>query len=67
MLQCTPPGTTIENKIKKIGISEAAPVAQAGHPSYSGGRDHEDHGSKPAQANGSRDLTQKELVDWLKV
>jgi hypothetical protein len=25
------------------------------HPSYSGGRDQEDHGSKPARANGSRD------------
>jgi hypothetical protein len=26
-----------------------APVAHAGDPSYSGGRDQEDHGSKPAQ------------------
>jgi hypothetical protein len=28
-------------------------VAQACNPSYSGGRDHEDYGLKPAQANSS--------------
>jgi hypothetical protein len=31
------------------------PVAHFCNPSYSGGRDQEDHGSKPAQANSSRD------------
>jgi hypothetical protein len=35
-------------------------VAHACNPSYSGGRDQEDHSSKPAQAP-----TQKGLVEWL--
>jgi hypothetical protein len=30
-----------------------AQVAHACNPSYSGGSDQEDHGSKPAQANSS--------------
>jgi hypothetical protein len=34
-------------------------VAHACNPSYSGGRDKEDHGSKPAQANSSRDPISK--------
>jgi hypothetical protein len=40
--------------------------------SYSGGKDQEDHGSKPAQANSSRDPSLKKshhkkgLVEWLK-
>jgi hypothetical protein len=46
------------------------------NPSYSGGRDQEDYGSKPAWGNSSRDppylekesITKKEvLVKWLKV
>jgi hypothetical protein len=46
------------------------------NPSYSEGRDQEDRGSKPAQANSSRDPiskkrkkkpSQKGLVEWLKV
>jgi hypothetical protein len=36
-----------------------APVAHACNPSYSGGRDQEDHGLKPVQANSSRDLILK--------
>jgi hypothetical protein len=32
-----------------------APVAHTGNPSYSGGRDQEDRGSKPAGANSSQD------------
>jgi hypothetical protein len=55
-----------------------APVAHACNPSYSGGRDQEDLGSKLAQANSSRDpilkkpylektLHKKGLVEWLKV
>jgi hypothetical protein len=44
------------------------PVAHACNPSYSGGRDQEDLGFKPAWANSSRKyLTQKGLVEWLKV
>jgi hypothetical protein len=43
------------------------------NPSYSGGRDHEDRGSKPALANSSQDPISKTpitiigLVEWLKV
>jgi hypothetical protein len=49
------------------------PVTHACNPSYSGGRDQEDHGSKPAWANSLRDphlektFTYKVLVEWLKV
>jgi hypothetical protein len=49
------------------------PVAHAYNPSYSGGRDQEDQGSKPAQANSSmrpylkKNPSQKRLVGWLKV
>jgi hypothetical protein len=39
-------------------MSSWAPVAHAYNPSYRGGRDQEDQGSKPAQANRSRDLSQ---------
>jgi hypothetical protein len=47
-------------------------VAHACNPSYSGGRDQEDRGSKPAQENSSRDylettLHKKGIVGWLKV
>jgi hypothetical protein len=47
-------------------------VAHTCNPSYSGGRDQEDHGSKPAQANNLGDPilkipnTIKELKEWLK-
>jgi hypothetical protein len=47
-------------------------VTQACNPSYSGGRDQEDHSSKPAQANGSWDpiskkpFTKKRLVECIK-
>jgi hypothetical protein len=34
-------------------------VAHTYHPSYSGGRDKEDHGSKPAWANRSQDPISK--------
>jgi hypothetical protein len=36
----------------KTKIGQAV-VDHACNPSYSGGRDQEDHGSKPAQANSS--------------
>jgi hypothetical protein len=48
-------------------------VANAYNPSNSGGRDQEDHGSKLAKENSSRDpisktpITKKGLVEWLKV
>jgi hypothetical protein len=48
-------------------------VAHACSPSYSGGRDQKDGGSKLAQANSSQVpisknlITEKELVEWLKV
>jgi hypothetical protein len=49
------------------------PVAHACNPRYSGGRDREDCGLKPAQANSSvrpyheNTLHKKGLVEWLKV
>jgi hypothetical protein len=49
------------------------PVAHACHPSYSRGRDQEDHSSKPAQANSSErpyleePFTKIGLVEWPKV
>jgi hypothetical protein len=49
------------------------PVAHACNPTYSGGRDQEDHGLKPAQANSLQDpilkkpFTKTGLVEWLKV
>jgi hypothetical protein len=52
---------------------QPAPVAHACNPSYSGGRDQEDYGSKPAQANSSvrpyleKSFTKVGLVEWLKV
>jgi hypothetical protein len=47
-------------------------VAHACNPSYSGGRDQEDHGSKPAGQTVRETLSQKKptgkgLVEWLKV
>jgi hypothetical protein len=48
-------------------------VAHAYNPSYSGGRDQEDHDSKPAQSNSARDpiskkpITKIGLMEWLKV
>jgi hypothetical protein len=48
-------------------------VAHACNPNYSGGRDQEDHGLKPAQANILGDSISKKthhkkgLVEWLKV
>jgi hypothetical protein len=55
-------------------LGAALPVAHTYYPSYSGGRDQEDQGSKPAWANSSRDLvskkkkknTKKRLVEWRK-
>jgi hypothetical protein len=49
-------------------------MADAYSPSYSRGRDQEDHGTKSAQANNSQDPiskkkkkkgTKKELAEWL--
>jgi hypothetical protein len=37
-------------------------VAHTCNPSYSGGRNQEDHGLKPAQANSSRDPISKILI-----
>jgi hypothetical protein len=63
---------------KNQTISQA-PGAHAYNPSYSGGRNQEDHDLKPAQANSSQDPISKKkkkkkkhtkkigLVEWLKV
>jgi hypothetical protein len=37
------------------------PVAHAYYPSYSGGRDQEDQGLKPAQGTSSRDPISKKI------
>jgi hypothetical protein len=37
-------------------------MARACNPYYSGGRDQEDRGSKPAQANSSRDPISKKTI-----
>jgi hypothetical protein len=46
----------------KLGAS-----AHACNPSYSGGKNQEDYGSKPAQTNSSQDpiskITQQKMVD----
>jgi hypothetical protein len=58
-----------------LGVTESRvlPVAHICNPSYSGDRDQEDCGSKPAQANSSKRFYlektyhKKGLVEWLKV
>jgi hypothetical protein len=43
-------------------------VTHTCNPSYSGGRDQEDHGSKPAlNPISKKPITKMELVEWLKV
>jgi hypothetical protein len=47
-------------------------VTHTCNPGYSGGREKEDHGLRPAMANSSRDpilkkLHKKGLVEWFKV
>jgi hypothetical protein len=49
----------VQKLILKIMCKGWALVAHAYNPSYSGGRDQKDLGSKPAQANSSRDPTLK--------
>jgi hypothetical protein len=44
--------TMLGTELRKAHFSQA-PVAHACNPSYSGGRDQEDRGWKPAQANSS--------------
>jgi hypothetical protein len=63
----------VQYLIEIIAISHT-PVAYTCNLSYSGGRDQEDHNSKPAAVNSSQDpisknpVTKKiELVEWLKV
>jgi hypothetical protein len=70
---------TIEHSLGLCGKRSKAgqvPVAHACNPRDSGGRDQEDRGSKPAQANSSQDpilktpitkKNKKRLVEWLKV
>jgi hypothetical protein len=44
--------TEMHKNEKNLRISQIS-VAHACKPSYSGGRDQEDHGLKPAQANSA--------------
>jgi hypothetical protein len=48
----------IESELSKINTSQA-PVVHAYNPSYSGGRDQEDRGSKPPKANSSQQSISK--------
>jgi hypothetical protein len=45
-----------------IRILSWALVTHTCNPSYSGGRDQKDHGSKAGQANSSRDPILKKLI-----
>jgi hypothetical protein len=45
---------------------ESALVARTCNPGYSGGRDQEDHSSRPAKKK-RKPITKKGLVEWLKV
>jgi hypothetical protein len=40
-------------------MTKRGPVAHSCNPSYSGGRDQEDHSSNPARANGLQDPISK--------
>jgi hypothetical protein len=68
---CDPQELTF--KLKKGKISQVL-MGHTCNSSYSGGRDQEDHGSKPAGANSAQDPISKkknhhkqEMVEWLKV
>jgi hypothetical protein len=49
----------METSIKKTFFYSRAPVAHACNPSYSRGRDQEDHSSKPAQVKSSQEPISK--------
>jgi hypothetical protein len=71
--------TELGTPMLKYQEENQAPMAHAYNPSYSGGRDQEDHSSKPAQTNGLETLFQKKTHhkkkkkkkkrpgEWLKV
>jgi hypothetical protein len=50
--------TSISTTLSNIDVNWVQ-VAHTCNPSYSGGRDKEDHSPKPDQANSSRDLISK--------
>jgi hypothetical protein len=61
----------IMSALKMFEVLSQALVAHTCNPSYSGGRDQEDQGSKPVQANNLRPYLEKThhkkgLVEWLK-
>jgi hypothetical protein len=68
-------GLKIIAKVENYKNKIMAAMAHAYNPSYSGGRDQEDRGSKSAQANSSWDPISKKkkthhkkgLAEWLKV
>jgi hypothetical protein len=70
----SPAHTAPPHKKKKKKKKEASLWLNTCNPSYSVGRDQEDHGSKPARANSffetlsRKNSSQKKgLVEWLKV
>jgi hypothetical protein len=68
-----PTSQCLQSVTYTIILSSWVPMAHACNPSYSGGRDQEDYGSKPAWATRSQDpilkkpITKKGLMEWLKV
>jgi hypothetical protein len=56
------------HQFSKFNVSWVS-VAYTCNPSYSGGRNQKDHGSKPVWARPYliKTLHKKELVEWLKV
>jgi hypothetical protein len=60
----------MQSKLILKDRSIQAPVAHTYNPSYLGGRDKEDQGSKPAWADNSQDsisnITRAGLGEWLK-
>jgi hypothetical protein len=62
-----------ESGVQSRSYCKPGAIAHTCNPSYSGGRDQEDYGLKPAQANSLRDPilkktnTKKGLVEWLKM
>jgi hypothetical protein len=81
VVECLPCELEVQNSspspIKKKKKEKNSPsqvlVAHTCNPSYSGGRDQKDHGSKSSWANSSQNTIsrkihhKKRLVEWLKV
>jgi hypothetical protein len=58
-LQCSSNSSSLTLVLLKAVVRSQAPVAHTCNPSYSGGRDQEDHSWKPVEANSSGDSLSK--------